>query len=215
MKDNINEKTPTEESLRQDVAYFMRRAYERGLTTSTGGNISTRLGSYMYITCSGKDKSSLSSCDIAKVNIETGDNLTPELKLSIESDMHRLIYINRKDVNAIMHSHPTYSCLFSASDNEIDTTLIAESWYLLDKVKTIPYERMGTKALAVKVSEAMKEGSAALLANHGAITLGKNLLAAFDRMECLEQSARMSLFSALVNAKGLDEKSLNELTKMR
>ena len=200
---------------RQDVAEFMRRTYSKGLATSTGGNISTRFGDFMLITCSGKDKSSLQAEDIAQVDIETGENLTPELKLSIESDMHRLIYKKRPDVCAVVHSHPTYSCLFSASSMEIDTTLIAESWYLLDKVKKIPYQRMGTEALAKEVSEFLISDNVALLSNHGAIALGKNLLSAFDRMECLEQAAKMTLLSKIVSTKGLEEKDLDDIAAMR
>lgn len=205
----------TEEMTKEEVASFMRRAYQRGLTTSTGGNISHRYGDYMLITCSGKDKSSLTSDDIAKVEIRTGENLTPSLKLSIESEMHRLIYIERGDVNAIVHSHPTFSCLFSASDMEIDTSLIAESWFLLDKVERIPYARMGTKELALIVSTYMKNHDAALLSNHGAIALGRTMLSAFDRIECLEQAAKMTLFSSFIDAKGLDRNALLEITKMR
>ena len=200
---------------REEVATYMRRTYQRGLTTSTGGNISSRFESYMLITCSGKDKSSLSFEDIAIVDIETGDNLTPGLKLSIESDMHRLIYKLRQDVNAVVHSHPTFSCLFSSSEKEIDSTLIAESWYLLDKVERVPYQRMGTKELALEVSSFMKDRNVALLTNHGAIALGKNLLSAFDRMECLEQAAKMTLFSSFVDAKGLDGEKCDEIAAMR
>lgn len=200
---------------REDVASYMQRTYQRGLTTSTGGNISSRFGNYMLITCSGKDKSSLCYEDIAIVDIESGENLTPGLKLSIESDMHRFIYKLRQDVNAVVHSHPTFSCLFSSSEKEIDSTLIAESWYLLDRVERIPYARMGTKELAVEVSSFMIDRNVALLTNHGAIALGKDLLSAFDRMECLEQAAKMSLFSSFVDAKGLDKDKCGEIAAMR
>lgn len=207
-----------ENDIRKEVSYFMRRAYERGLTTSTGGNISSRVGDKMYITCSSKDKSSLSGDDIAIVDIKSGKNLTPQLRLSIESDMHRLLYLEREDIGAIVHSHPTFSCLFSASEKEIDSTLIAESWYLLDRVERIPYQRMGTKELAKEVSSFFSKREkryVALLENHGAIALGKDLLAAFDRMECLEQAAKMTLFASSIGAKGLDFSQLDEIAKMR
>ncbi len=207
-----------ENEIKKEIAYFMKRSYSKGLTTSTGGNISKRDGEYMYITCSSKDKASLEDKDIAKVSIATGENLTPELKLSIESDMHRFIYQRRKDVEAIVHLHPTFACLFSASDIKIDTTLIAESWYLLDVVEKIPYERMGTKELANAVSNyfANRENHyAALLESHGAISVGKNLLSAFDRMECLEQAAKMSAFSNLVKANGLSNERLDAIARMR
>ena len=88
------------------VAEAMARCYAKGLTTTTGGNISLRVGDVMLITPSGKDKSSLKSEDIAEVDIATGKNLTPEKKLSIETEMHRLIYVKREDAVSVVHSHP-------------------------------------------------------------------------------------------------------------
>ena len=201
---------------KEQVALFMGRSYERGLTTSTGGNFSMRVGSVMLITPSGLDKSSLKAEDIAEVDIETGKNLTPDKKLSIETEMHRLIYKKRPDCISVMHSHPTFCCLYSASNESIDTTLIAESWYLLDRVVKIPYALMGTKELAERVSDyAGRGGNAFLLENHGALCIGKSPLNAFDRLECLEQAAKLSALSNLVKAEGIEEKERNRIADMR
>ena len=201
---------------KEQVALFMGRSYERGLTTSTGGNFSMRVGSVMLITPSGLDKSSLKAEDIAEVDIETGKNLTPDKKLSIETEMHRLIYKKRPDCVSVMHSHPTFCCLYSASNESIDTTLIAESWYLLDRVVKIPYALMGTKELAERVSDyAGRGGNAFLLENHGALCIGKSPLNAFDRLECLEQAAKLSALSHLVKADGIDEKERNRIADIR
>lgn len=198
------------------VAAIMHRTYERGLTTTTGGNISMRSGTLMLITPSGLDKNSLNGDDIAVVDIETGRNLTPSKKLSIETEMHRLIYLKRSDVEAVCHSHPLFSCLFSASDEEIDTSLIAESYFLLDRVKKVEYARMGTTLLAEKVSELVAEGcNAVLLENHGALTVGKSLINAFDRLECLEQAAKLTLMSHIVRTNGLTDEEKMELALMR
>ncbi len=194
----------------------MRRCYERGLTTSTGGNISQRVGSVMVITPSGKDKSSLTEDDIALVDIATGENLTPDKKLSIETEMHRMIYIRRPDVSAVCHSHPTYSCLFSSSDEEINTSLIAESFYLLDKVKKVEYARMGTPLLAEKVSDTVARGyNALLLEKHGALAVGKSVINAFDRLECLEQAAKLTLLSHIIRTENLTDEQKKEIALMR
>ena len=201
---------------KEQVALFMGRSYERGLTTSTGGNFSMRVGSVMLITPSGLDKSSLKAEDIAEVDIETGKNLTPDKKLSIETEMHRLIYKKRPDCVSVMHSHPTFCCLYSASNESIDTTLIAESWYLLDRVVKIPYALMGTKELAERVSDyAGRGGNAFLLENHGALCIGNSPLNAFDRLECLEQAAKLSALSHLVKTDGIGEKERNRIADMR
>ena len=187
---------------KREVALFMKRCYDRGLTTATGGNISMRAGDIMLITPSGKDKASLSAEDIAEVRIRDGANLTPGKKLSIESGMHRLIYLKRKDAGAVVHSHPLFSCLFSASEDEIDTSIIAENWFLLDKVKKVSYALMGTEELAEAVSEEALHNNALLLENHGALAVGETLLAAFDRLECLEQAAKLTYLSRTVRVRG-------------
>ena len=108
--------------------------------------------------------------------------------------MHRQIYL-KTNALAVVHSHPNFASLFSALDEKINTHLIAETYYLLDEVIKVPYELMGTKELAEKVSTYAKDHVALLLENHGALTTGKTLLSAFDRMEVLEQSAKLTYLS--------------------
>ena len=200
---------------KKSVADFMGRCYQRGLTTITGGNISMRYGDLMLITPSGKAKSSLCAEDIAEVRISDGENLTPDLRLSIESGMHRLVYVKNPDINAVVHTHPVFCCLFAASEEEIDTSLIAESWYLLDKVRKVPYALMGTEELAERVSDYSVGRNAILMENHGAITFGKTLIKAFDRLECLEQAAKLTYLSKAVKTAGLSADQCKEISGLR
>ena len=181
------------QTLKNEVAFTMRRLYDRKLTTATGGNTSARCGDIMLITPSGFDKGALTGDMIAEVDIATGENLTPEFRLSIESEMHRAVYLANPDVMAICHSHPTTASVFSALENEIRTDLIAESWYLLGEVKKVPYALMGTQGLADNVARYVKDYNTLLLETHGALATGKSLINAFDRLEVLEQAAQMTL----------------------
>lgn len=199
-----------------EIAAFMKRTYDRGLTTATGGNISMRIGNVMLITPSGKDKASLSADDIAEVSILDGVNLTPEKRLSIETGMHRAIYLARPDVSAIVHSHPVYSSLFSASDEAIDTCIIAESYYLLGDVVKVPYALMGTEKLASNAAACAAGGAdAMLLENHGAIAMGRDLMSAFDRLECLEQAARLTFLSKTIRINDIKEEDRADIARMR
>lgn len=206
----------TEREAKEQVASIMARCYERGLTTSTGGNCSCRVGEYMAITPSGKDKRSLEAEDIALLDINSGEVKGSSAKLSIETEMHRRIYIKRSDINAIVHSHPVYSCLFSASEEDIDLSLIAESWYLLgDRLDKVPYALMGTEQLAERVASYSADNDVLLLENHGAVALGRTMLEAFDRLECLEQAAKLTVLSHIIPVRGISEIQKKEINEMR
>ena len=97
---------------REAVAYFMRRLYRQFLTTTSGGNISCRTADgNIVITASQSDKGEQSPDKVGIVTMN-GENLTPHLKLSIETSMHLAIYRTRQDINAIVHAHPVTATLF-------------------------------------------------------------------------------------------------------
>lgn len=196
---------------RQEVAHFMNRLYQRGLTTVSGGNISYRLNEELFcITPSSLDKSCLEADMIAIVGFD-GTNHTPHLRLSIESEMHRLLLLERTDVNAVVHSHPIYCSVFSASEGPclINTRLTAESYFFIKEVVNVPYALMGTEDLARNVVAYGKSHDVMLMQNHGAITLGTSLLTAFDKIDLLERSAQMTLAYDQLKGMGLRMKDLD------
>jgi L-fuculose-phosphate aldolase len=161
-------------STRNEIAYFMRRLYQQGLTTTSGGNLSVRLpGNKILITPSGSDKGRMKGSEIGLMDYE-GKPLS-KFKPSIESSMHLMVYKARPDVNAIVHAHPVVTSTFAATDLEINCRLLAESYAILGKPLYAPYHL--------------------IMKNHGALTVGKSLLEAFDRLEVLETCAKMTLLS--------------------
>ncbi|AEV29819.1 ribulose-5-phosphate 4-epimerase-like epimerase or aldolase [Sphaerochaeta pleomorpha str. Grapes] len=198
---------------RRQVAAFMTRLYNRQLTTASGGNISFRINDDLFcITPSALDKASLNYEQIAIVTLE-GKNLTENLKLSIETEMHRLILVNRKDCQAVVHAHPTYASAFTAiTDNgkcAINTKMIAESYYILEEPEMVDYRLMGTVSLAQQVASKAIDHDVLLMENHGALTIGKSLLEAFDKMELLERAAQMTVIAATMERKGYTLSDLN------
>jgi len=200
---------------REDIARFMRRLYRQGLTTTSGGNISTRLGDGRFLlTASQHDKGRLQAADVGILDA-AGRNLTPRLRPSIESGMHLAVYRARPDVDAIVHAHPPFVSAFCASNRQIDTHLVAESYAILRELAYAPYLPMGTAALAEAVGAAAGKSVCILMANHGALTLGHGLLEAFDRMEVLEAAARLTLYTHLLGSTcALTPAALAELDTM-
>lgn len=200
---------------RREVARFMRRLYNHGLTTTSGGNISLRISEELIlITPSATDKGSMKWKEIGIMTIE-GKNLTPELKPSMESEMHLSIYRKKKDVRAVVHAHPVFASSFTATKCTIDTTLTAEAAAILGTPLMVPYALMGTAGLAKIVSKNVQNSEILLLENHGVLTTGGTLLQAFDRIEVLENAARMTLIIGITGKKSsLSKTKIMEIEKL-
>ncbi len=193
----------------------MRRLYERGLTSTSGGNISLKISDdIILITPSATDKGFMKWKEVGIMNI-VGENLTPDLKPSIESEMHLSIYRKKKEVTAIVHAHPVFASCFTAIKLNINTTLTAEARAILGEPLLVPYALMGTKELASVASENILLSDILLLENHGVLTTGSNLLQAFDKIEVLENAAKMTLIAELIKKKSpLTKSRILEIEKI-
>ena len=190
---------------RKKVARFMRRLYYKNLTTSLGGNISMRAGENIVITPTAVDKGCLKAKQVAIVDME-GNNLTSDLKPSLETTMHVQIYKDHPTVNAIVHCHTIFASAFSAMDKPINAHLIAESRMIIKEPVVAPYGLMGTLELAKNVSDTFAENKVLIMENHGITAVGSEMIKAFDRIEVLENAARMTFITNLMN----DERNLND-----
>ncbi len=184
---------------REDVARFMRRLYRLGLTTTSGGNISIRVSEdIIVITPSATDKGRMKWKEVGIMSI-IGENLTPDLKPSIEYALHLNIYKKRSDVFTIVHAHPVFASSFTTMNYQINTSLTAEARAICGEPLFVPYALMGSEKLADIVAEHAAEADIMLLENHGIITTGETLLQAFNKLEVLENAAKMTL---IVEMKG-------------
>ncbi len=200
---------------RKEVARFMRRLYRQGLTTTSGGNISLKISDdVIVITPSSTDKGRMKWKEVGIMSI-LGDNLTPDLKPSIEFAMHLGIYRKNKDVMAVVHAHPVFASAFTAMKWEIDTSLTAEAKAICGTPRQVEYAVMGSADLAELVSENARNADVLLLENHGILTTGAGLLQAFDKLEVLENAARMTLIVRLTGKKSsLNPMRIREIERL-
>jgi len=181
---------------RKEIAYFMRRLYHRGLTTSSAGNVSALLEEGLIgVTAGSTDKARIRWKDIALMNLD-GEVRTPECRPSSEVKMHTRIYQECPRVRAVVHAHPTYASTFTAAETPINTSLIAEAHAVLGVPKVASYARTGTDKLADIVADCARTAHCVLLENHGITCVGETLLEAFDRLEMLEAAAKMTIISS-------------------
>ncbi len=182
-------------SAKKELAYFMRRLYRQKLTTTLGGNLSMRLADgNIIITPSATDKGRMKGGDIGMMDVD-GNIIGPDFKPSIETQMHLNIYRVRPDVNAVVHAHPVTACAFAAASSEINCNLIIEASAMLGQINYADYHPMGSEDLASAVATAAESSNSVILKNHGALTVGVNIIEAFERLEVMENAARMTLIA--------------------
>lgn len=200
---------------RREVARFMRRLYRQGLTTTSGGNISLKVSEdIIVITPSATDKGRMRWKEVGIMTID-GKNLTPELKPSIEHEMHLSIYRKKQDISSVVHAHPLFASAYTAMKCKIDTNLTAEAKAICGDPGFVPYALMGTSKLASLAAEKILTSDILLLENHGVLTTGTSLLQAFDKLEVLENAARMTMIVKMAGKKKpLGKSRVRELEKL-
>ncbi|MFO7736403.1 MAG: class II aldolase/adducin family protein [bacterium] len=167
-------------------ASVMKRLYEKGLTTVSGGNASRRIeNGKILITPAGGDKSLIKEEELAVVPISEFDKIRNK-NCSTETQMHIAIYKKCPEINALIHAHPPYTTVISCSSEKVSSSLTDEGRYWLQKIDYIPYLPSGSTELANAASEAAEKNHVLILRNHGALTAGKTLSEAYKRMEILE-----------------------------
>ena len=182
----------SDDQVRLGIIEAGRRLYDRGLIVAGQGNISVRTDRGLLVTASGVSKGALTPRLVLDTDFKGRGS---ELAVSSEVQMHVAIYRRRPDVRAIVHAHPPAATAFAVTGLVLDAAVLAESVLLLGRVPLVPYAAPSTAALADTAGEAMVAAQAALLANHGAVTVGTTLEQALNRMETLEHLARVTLFA--------------------
>ncbi len=186
----------SEPQLRCDIVEVGRRLYARGLIGGHEGNVSVRLDASLLITPAGVCKGFLTPEMIVRTDLE--GRPVDGGRASTETLMHTAVYRRRADVHAVVHAHPPTATGFAVAGIALDRPLIAEAVVTLGPVPVIPYGQPSTEELADRVGRAVCEAQALLMANHGALTVGETLEQAWERMETLEQLARVTLVTRIL-----------------
>lgn len=170
-------------TLRNQIVAYGKKLTQTGLVQGTWGNLSARLdNTWMLCTPSGMDYEGLSPEDIVKVNMETLE-YEGNLKPTSEKDFHAGIYRNRPDVNAVIHTHSRYACVFASCGLSFTTTSG-------DIIECAAYGPSGTGLLSKNVQEAVGDNRGCLMKNHGMVAVGSDLEDAFHTARSIENAAK-------------------------
>lgn len=191
-----------------------RSFYRRGYCVGGAGNLSLRLDEQrILVTPTGSSLGRLEVDRLSIVDLE-GNWLAGD-KPSKEYVFHLAMYQNNPACNAVVHLHSTFltalSCLENLDPNNAMRAFTPYYVMRVGKLPVIPYYRPGSPEIARELSERALSGKAFLLANHGVVVTGSDLLDACDNAEELEETAKLFFTLQGQNIRYLTEVEIKDL----
>ena len=174
------------------MALCCRQLAAGGLIAGRDGNLSVRVGKdRALVTPTECIKSTITARDMVEVDLAGRRRGRGSRKPTSELDLHLRILRHRPDVQAVVHAHPPTATAFAVAGERIPGNLLPELIFVVGPVALVPFGRPGTPELGDRVVPFLEGHNALLLANHGAVTLGRTLDEAWIRMESLEHCAKI------------------------
>jgi L-fuculose-phosphate aldolase len=193
----------TEDEHRRDICTVGNWLYARHFVAATDGNISVRLDSSRILTSPTAICKGMMSADDLVITDLKGKRISGTRAPSSELAMHLLIYRRRPDIHAVCHAHPPTATGYAAARIPLNKAIISEVVLSLGCIPVAPYGTPGTPELLDALSPFVQSNDALLMANHGVVTYGQDLLTAFFRMETVEHFAQVSLVTELLGKESL------------
>jgi L-fuculose-phosphate aldolase len=193
----------SESSLRAEMVEVGRRMYARGYTASNDGNISVRLDDGRLLMTPKSVCKGFMTPDMMCITDLDGRKIQGDRDPSSEMLMHLEVYRQRPDARAVVHAHPPIATGFAVAGIPLNRAVLAEVLTTLGSIPIAEYATPSTKELPKAVSKYVKAHDGMLLANHGALTLGSDLFAAYYKMETIEHFAKISLVARLLGGENL------------
>ncbi len=177
---------------RHDVWLHARKMWEAGLVVASAGNVSRRLDdTRIAITPSSIDYQVMTEEQIVIVDLASGKAIHSHLPPSYELPMHLVVYRERADVSAIVHTHSPFVTTLSILRRPLPPVIDEMMLYFGGTVEVTEYAFTGTEAVGANVIQALGDRKAVILANHGNVCVGATLERALNVAITMESSARV------------------------
>lgn len=207
----------SEQQIREEIVGTAVMLHHKNMLAACDGNISYRYDeNTILITPSGKPKFLLAGDDIAVIDLQ-GNVIKGEP--SSEMSMHLEVYKMRSDARAVIHAHPPTTIAYSIAHpdaEEIPGKSFSELILSVGKLPIVPFQMPGSPQMGTALHPFIMKHKVMVLARHGAISFGEDLIEAYNGMERLEHSCEILLraesFGAVTE---LDEDSIDKLHAMR
>ena len=202
-------------NLRKDIVEVGRRVWNRGYVASNDGNISARLDeNHVLITPTGVSKGFMKEDELVIVDLK--GNVKSGKKPSSEMFLHLEVYKHRPDVHGIVHSHPPFATGFAVAGIPLDKCILPEVVIVLGGIPLVAYGTPGTEEFFRPVIQIVDKNDAFLLANHGTLTIGKDVYNAYYKTETLEHFAHIAFVAQQLGAMNvLNKEQVQKLIDLR
>lgn len=175
-----------------------KRMYQKGFVAANDGNISCKVGpDVLWTTCTGVSKGFMTQDMLVKMNT-SGKVLIGSRKPSSEVKMHLRVYEENPEVLAVTHAHPPVATSFAIAGIGLDKAVLPEAVVQLGTVPVAKYATPSTQEVPDSIAPYCRDYNAVLLANHGALSWGKDVTEAFYRLESLEYYATILMYTGRI-----------------
>lgn len=181
----------SEWELKKLIVEVGKRIWARGFVAANDGNITVKLNDNEILTTpTGVSKGFMTTEMIIKID-NTGKVISSSshYKPSSEIKMHLEVYKERPDIKAVVHAHPQYATSFAVAGIPLNKCVLPEAVIVIGAVPIAKYGLPSTMEIPESIREHIQKSDVVLLENHGALSLGTDLLNAYYKMETLEHTA--------------------------
>lgn len=206
------------EEIKDQMCDVCHKMWQLGWVAANDGNVSVKLEDGTFLaTPTGISKSFITPEKIVHIDkdaniIEANGDYRP----SSEIKMHLRCYKEREDVGAVLHAHPPVATGYAVANVPLDEYSMIETVIAIGSIPVTPYGTPSTYEVPDAIAPYLVEHDVVLLQNHGALSVGADLLTAYYRMETLELFAKISLNAHLLGgAKEISRPNIDKLISMR
>lgn len=200
------------------ICDICHKMWQQGWVAANDGNVTVKLddGSFLA-TPTGVSKCFIEPDMLIRIDenynvLEAKEGYRP----SSEIKMHLRCYKERPDVGAVVHAHPPTATGFAVAGKPLDDYSMIEAVITVGSIPVAPYGAPSTNEIPESIAPYLPEHDVILLKNHGALTVGADLITAYYRMETLEHFAKVSLTAHLLGgAQELSEDKIDKLLWLR
>lgn len=183
---------PSERDARRDIVDVCRRIYARGWIASSDGNVSVLLGEGRVLaTPTSIHKGTMKEEDLIVVD-RKGNKISGTRRPSSELLMHLAAYDERPDVRAVVHAHPTNCIAFSLAGVSLAQCLLPEIVFTFGSIPTTAYTTPTTEEVPNEIRTWLRDFDAMILDRHGSLTVGVDVIAAYEKLERMEHVAEIT-----------------------